>query len=392
MPTSKPYRILVTAPAQADVADSRAILENAGYQVKWQALCPLSPPHPAGHHLVIIDDGRCPDLLVETCGRIRGVASDRFVPLLFIAPNQTARLAALEGGADACLIRPFVAEELLAQVRTLLQLKQSYDRLSKKSDEFQRANQRLHRAYQNLDEELELARRIQQSMLPQTLPVLPPARFAVSYRPCGRVGGDFYDVFRLDENHIGFYIADVMGHGVPAALLTIFLKKAVQAKDINGQEYRLVSPDDALGRLNREMLDLSLAGTPFITMIYAVYNRKDSMLTFSRAGHPHPVYLPACGEPRLWPSHGTLLGVFDTRFSVQTHCLGSGDKVLFYTDGIDSHEGTENKAGIERLLALAANHRLLPIDEFVSRVSRDLHLQPGRTDDLTLLGMEIEKG
>src|SRR5437762_898331 len=102
-----------------------------------------------------------------------------------------------------------------------------------------------------------------------------PVRFAVSYRPCGQVGGDFYDVFRLDEHHVGFYVADAMGHGVPASLLTIFLKKAVQPKEVTGSRYRLVPPGEVLGRLNRELIDQQLAQMPFITMVYGLLNCSD---------------------------------------------------------------------------------------------------------------------
>src|SRR5207245_1833721 len=131
--------------------------------------------------------------------------------------------------------------------------------------------------------ELELARRIQQSMLPRTVPIVPPAQFAVHYRPCGRVGGDFYDIFRLDEDHIGFYVADVMGHGVPASLLTIFLKKAVQPKEIDGTTYRILPPDEVLQRLNHELISQAVAENPFITMVYALLNCRDGSLSFSRA-------------------------------------------------------------------------------------------------------------
>src|SRR5207237_2111537 len=119
-------------------------------------------------------------------------------------------------------------------------------------------NKRLQQAYQQIDQELELAQRLQTSFLPQTLPQVPHVRFAVTYRPCGHVGGDFYDVFRLDERHVGFYVADAMGHGVPASLLTIFVKKSVRAKEISGQSYRLVPPDEVLAKLNRDLIEQAL--------------------------------------------------------------------------------------------------------------------------------------
>src|SRR5262249_30623761 len=157
--------------------------------------------------------------------------------------------------------------------------------------EFHQVHQRLQKAYQEIDQELLLARRVQQSLLPQALPEVPPVRFAVHYRPCGRVGGDFYDVFRLDETHVGFYVADVMGHGVPATLLTMFLKKAVKPKEITGKTYRLVPPEEVLQQLNREMIDQALAESPFITMVYGLLDCQCGTLQFARAGHPYPLYV-----------------------------------------------------------------------------------------------------
>src|SRR5207237_6088392 len=142
--------------------------------------------------------------------------------------------------------------------QAFLRIKDVHDRLADKSAEVHRVNKRLQQAYQQIDQELELAQRIQLSFLPQTLPDVPQVRFAVRYLLCGRVGGDFYDVFRLDERHVGLYVADAMGHGVPASLLTIFVKKGVKTKEVSGQQYRLVPPDEVLFRLNRALIDKQL--------------------------------------------------------------------------------------------------------------------------------------
>src|SRR5262249_36643775 len=222
--------------------------------------------------------------------------------------------------------------------------------------------------------------------LPQSLPDMPPARFAVHYRPSGRIGGDFYDVFRLDEDHVGFYVADVMGHGLPASLLTIFLKKTIKTKEISGRDYRLVPPDEVLQHLNHEMIAQALAETPFITMVYVLFNRRDGRLSFSRAGHPYPLFVPRRGAPELWKVHGTLLGVFDTEFSVQSKQLRPGDKLLLYTDGLDVLSVEGKPSGADLLLDEAAKHRQLPIQEYVQQLSRDLFAQTGQPDDFTLLG------
>src|SRR5262249_54238704 len=159
-------------------------------------------------------------------------------------------------------------EEFLAQIHAFLRLHGSHVRLADQAAELPRIHIQLQQAYQQINQELELARRVQQSLLPRTLPEMPPACFAVHYRPCGRVGGDFSDVIRLDEDHVGFYVADVMGHGVAASLLTVFLKKAIRFKEISGRDYRLYSPHEVLQDLNRDLLDQAVADNPFITMVY----------------------------------------------------------------------------------------------------------------------------
>ena len=264
-----------------------------------------------------------------------------------------------------------------------------HDALTSKTAEVQRVNKRLQVANQQIDIELELARRIQESFLPRSLPDLPGIRFAVKYKPYARVGGDFYDVFRLDERHLGFYVADAMGHGVPASLLTIFVKKGVVAKEITGKDYRLVPPNEVLERLNRELIDQALSEKPFITMAYVLYNTHERTLQFARAGHPYPLYLPKEGPPQLWKIEGSLLGVFEIQYRLQSHVLEPGDKLILYTDGMDAAAFDSQPLGVASLLAAADRHRDLPIGELVDRLSLDLFGGSRQTDDLTILGMEL---
>src|ERR1700676_2540493 len=109
-----------------------------------------------------------------------------------------------------------------------------------------------------------------------------------------------------------------MGHGVPASLLTICLKKGVNAKEISGQQYRLVPPNEVLQRLNHDLIDQGLSDNPFVTMVYGLYNCQERTLTFARAGHPHPLPLRDEEAPHVWQVLGSLLGVFETEFPVQT--------------------------------------------------------------------------
>jgi sigma-B regulation protein RsbU (phosphoserine phosphatase) len=188
---------------------------------------------------------------------------------------------------------------------------------------------------------------------------------------------------------VGLYVADAVGHGVPASLLTIFVKKGVRGKDIFGREYSLVLPGEVLRRLNRDLVEQRLSDHPFITMVYVLLNFQTLTLTFARAGHPYPLHVPRAGEPQLWEGEGSLIGVFDTTFP-ERHCrLSTGDKVLLYSDGIDSAKFEDRPPGTESLLACARRLRDLPIQDFVAQLTHRLFGKEGRVDDLTLLGLEV---
>jgi phosphoserine phosphatase RsbU/P len=385
-----PSGILLCADAAAAVDDIRRPLERAGLPVTAHALS-AEPGELSAYRLLVLDGTANPAGALQLCRQLRARSGEAFLPILFVTadPAPAARLASLENGADAYLLRPFEPAEVLAQVHALLRIRDGHDRLREKTAEVNRINKRLQQAYQQIDQELELASRIQQSFLPQTLPELPQVRFAVHYQPCGRVGGDFYDVFRLDERHLGFYVADAMGHGVPAGLLTIFVKKGVRAKEIFGQQYRLVPPGEVLQRLNRDMIDQALSEMPFITMVYALFNFQSRTLQFARSGHPYPVYLPREGPARQLEVPGGLLGVFETSYEIRTEQLQPGDKLLIYTDGMDAAAYDGQPVGNASVLACATAHRALPVQELVPRLARELFTQTRQADDLTVLGLEV---
>src|SRR6202453_5516879 len=125
--------------------------------------------------------------------------------------------------------QPKIQDAALAQVESL---RAELDTLRKEMNFMSRRDETLNFYMPRLDEELRLAAKLQQDFLPKTLPQIGPVHFHTLFLPAGYVSGDFYDVMRLDEKHIGFYIADAVGHGVPAALLTMFIKHALATKQI----------------------------------------------------------------------------------------------------------------------------------------------------------------
>jgi sigma-B regulation protein RsbU (phosphoserine phosphatase) len=379
--------VLLAVGSRATDAALRGALEPHGYTIDERP--PHDLPETMAGYAALILNGRDGATDVLSVGRRLSLRPlDDRPPLLYLAPNDSsaARLAGFEHGADTVLARSAAPAELLAQVSVLERWHKARGQWLARAAEARQINQQLQQAYQQIEMDLKLARRLQASFLPRTLPEVGPVRFAVHYRPCGQVGGDFYDVFRLDENHVGFYVADAMGHGVPASLLTIFLKKAVQPKEVTGSRYRLVPPEEVLARLNRELMEQQLAQMPFITMVYGLLDCRDGRLRLARAAHPYPVYVPRTGDAQQWQSPGTLLGVFEAEFPAQHRQLHPGDKLLLFTDGI-SQAGPDEQA--QQLLQAAVAHRALAIEPLVERVSQELLTQERQPDDFTLLGVEI---
>jgi sigma-B regulation protein RsbU (phosphoserine phosphatase) len=383
--------ILVCAGRASAAEELRRLLAADGYESTPHLLGAAEPPNAGRYRAVVVDGSHCGAAALELCRRLRGPADEGFVPLVFIAEggDPETRQAGLEAGADACLQRPLAPRELRAQVRALLRLKDAHDGLAGRAALVHRAHARLRQLHHQLDHELRLARRIQASLLPQALPQVPGVRFALHHAPRGRVGGDFYDAFRLDEDHVGLYVADATGHGVPAGLLTLLARKALRAKEVFGRQYRLLPPDEVLRRLNRELIEQELPDDPFITMAYGLLNHREGTLSLARAGSPYPLCVPAHGPVELWRQEGLLLGVADAHFPARTCPLRSGDKVLLYSDGIDGARLEGQAPGVPSLAACAERHRRLPVEEFVARLACELFAGAAAPDDLTLLGLEM---
>jgi len=241
-----------------------------------------------------------------------------------------------------------------------------------------------------LDEELRLAARVQQEFLPDSLPSLGDVSLNVMFRPASYVSGDIYDAQRLDENTLGFWIADVVGHGVPAALLTMFVRRALPMKETGEFGYRLVPPNEALARLNHEMVRRSTSGqTRFATAVYMTLNVQTLELKTALAGHPHPMILRQTGKVEHIAPEGPLLGVFeDEPFEMQTTQLEPGDRLLLFSDGFETAFGENDKHDTTRYLTEFAKLRKGTPEQAIQLLEKIVDAQPGslhQLDDLTVL-------
>ena len=245
----------------------------------------------------------------------------------------------------------------------------------------------------NMAEQLRIAGLVQRDFLPRQLPNSDQLHWATIFLPAEWVSGDIYDIVRIDEQHIGFYVADVVGHGMPAALLTIFLKQALVMRETMENNYRIFSPGEVMANLNLRLTAQKLSGQQFATCCYCLLNIKTLQLTYARAGHPYPVLIRPDQAPKQLEIGGSLMGIFEqTEHSQQTIQLQPGDKLLLYSDGTEPFIG-----GFDELTGFNFNKefceiRDLPIVEMMNKFSELIKIRetkPAELDDITVIGLEI---
>jgi len=245
----------------------------------------------------------------------------------------------------------------------------------------------------SLTEQLRLAGLVQQDFLPGKLPNTDQLQWSTVFLPAEWVSGDIYDVVRVDEQHIGFYIADVVGHGLPAALLTIFLKQALVMRETIGNEYRLFSPAEAITSLNMRMAAQKLSGYQFATCCYCLLNIETLRLTFARAGHPYPILIRPGEQPKQLEVRGSLLGIFEqAEYMDNTVQLQPGDKLLLYSDGIEPFVGKFADNGGFVFTEEFCRIKDLPICEITAACKdymQNQRFEPSEIDDVTVVGLEI---
>jgi phosphoserine phosphatase RsbU/P len=249
-----------------------------------------------------------------------------------------------------------------------------------------------------LHEEMQLAGRIQREFLPDSMPDVDGVGFDVLFRPCGYVSGDIYDVKRVDEHRVGFVLADAVGHGVPAALMTMIMTRALPSMEQGLADGSLIEPSVALHRLNEVMIRGGGDNGRFATGVYGVIDTRTHEVTLAGAGHPPPLVIGPDGV-RAIETEGPLLGIFkDAEFPQVTFSLEPGELLMLYSDGFEtafpSSANTEHNRKlptdlyIEYFGSLAQVMATGDVREARERLEAEIEGQAGslhQVDDLTAL-------
>ncbi len=243
--------------------------------------------------------------------------------------------------------------------------------------------------------ELEIAKNVQNNLLPRTTPSVPQMEFGGICIPALEVGGDYYDFVNMRDGLVGTAIADVSGKGLPAAIYMTLTKGALQA---SAEDHS--SPRKVLSKINQIVYNSISRGT-FISMIYAVIDTRSRKVKFARAGHnPLALFSSNSTSARLFTPNGLALGLddgdkFDSTLEEMEITLLPGDALVFYTDGFTEAMDTEaNEFGEERLIQLIESARHLPVREMLAKIDAGVRKFAGNApqhDDMTMVVIKVRQ-
>jgi phosphoserine phosphatase RsbU/P len=315
----------------------------------------------------------------EVCGILKSTPETKDIPVIFLTGKTEAddETKGFQVGAVDYIHKPFSPAVVRARVITHVGLRE--------------AREQLARQLLFINNELEMAREIQLSILPQEIPKVDGMEITARYLPMSSVAGDFYDFIRVDEKRVGILVADVSGHGLPAALIASMLQVALVAQFIHAS-----NPDQVLAGLNQ-----ALCGKfkhHFVTAVYVFVDLEKKSMSYAGAGHP-PLLLWShlTQSASELVENGLPLGLFpDATYSIGHNQIEAGDKVVLYTDGIVETESPSQQGfGVDLFKGLLQSKHDLRADLFADSLLDELSnwserpRGQGQQDDITFLTLDF---
>ena len=323
----------------------------------------------------------------QVLSRVRAVHPLADLPIIMITAKDRSEdiVHALELGANDYVTKPLDFPVVVARLQTQITLK--------------RAKRDLEVAHARMKKDLDAAAKLQQALIPQSLPAIDGARFAWRFRPCTELAGDIFDIVRIDDGTVGVYLVDVCGHGVPAALLSVTLSRVLshmadrysplQAAESGGPR----PPADVAAWLNRRF-PMDVATSQYFTFFYVTCDVASRRFRYVTAGHPAPIHAPVQGNPVCLPAGGFAIGWFpDCAVEETAISLAPGDRLFFYSDGlVEAKNDHQELFDAPRLLDAITRTRTAPIDSSLQTILDDVLRWCGDEppdDDISLVGIEF---
>lgn len=351
---------------------------------------PRTPPPVA----VIVDPALAGALNETELTDLLAAADQRGQPVLIL----TRRPARFHLPAPCCVaLSPDDSTETVrGALRGLAASSGALARMQSERQRIQHVGESVRDYFAAMDCELRLASRLQQEFLPRSGQRFGAAVFHTLFRPANWVSGDVFDIVRLDEEHVAFYLADAMGHGVAAGLLTMYVRQSIRPKRILVSGYEIIPPGEVLGMLNDRFCDQKLPEPHFITAIYALFNMETLQLDYAVAGHPPALRIRSGGDISELPGEGSLIGLgYGQTFVAQSVQLHRGDRLIVYSDGVEPAIITERRPAPQPpcWTTNASELLRLPAEQLIPRLFDAVDRTPGslrHADDVSAIVLDID--
>lgn len=393
-------KILVADDNNGSMNQLRDILEQASHTVLGAATCEEALALAAAEHpdLVIVNTAMQGKEGFNLCVALAHNRETAHIPVIDLSgwSLSIGNANGPELGASDHITRPLNEHEILAKVNNCLNIQRMSELLFRTRRQLQ---EKLH----EIEESLSSAAAIQQSLLPSEPLKGTSFNFAWRFIPCEQVGGDLFNVFRLDETRIGAYVLDVCGHGVPAAMVATSVAQALDP--FRGQilkriippppHYELVSPAGVLARLNRDY-PIERFGK-YITICYLLLDTQSGKVCYSNSALPLPYLIRADGRIETLGEGGTIIGLGEnSTYDEGEITMEPGDRLFLYTDGIVEYQNTGGEfygeeRFIHKLQADSGETLQMTCANAIQSLMGFGNGHPTK-DDLTLLGIEFNLG
>jgi sigma-B regulation protein RsbU (phosphoserine phosphatase) len=341
---------------------------------------------------IVITDWMMPKLDgLELVKMIRAADCADYVYIIMLTAKAEKHdiVAGMGAGADDFLVKPFHRDELQVRLRAGIRIT--------------KLNRRLNETNRRLERGLEAAAQIQQSFLPTVRPQFKGYEFAWGHSPCGKLGGDMFNVVALGDGKVGIYVLDVTGEDVPAALLATTLSRILApasdptsilvARNDDGSVARVREPAEVAQELNRRFG--MREGKQYFTLAYGVLHLEQRRFEFTSAAHPPLLHLQPGRAPAMLYLEGFPVGMAPETepFQQRSVVLQPGDRILIYSDGIpDAMRGDGEVFGAARLLDAAQRFSSEPLDGAIRRLMgevRDWCGDGAANEDVSILGFKV---
>jgi sigma-B regulation protein RsbU (phosphoserine phosphatase) len=276
---------------------------------------------------------------------------------------------------------------IVEHIRDTTEVELLKENLEKQNRVLSETTKILKLAQKEIDEELQMARLVQQSTLPEKIPDFSGLNMAVTYHPIEAVGGDVYDFIPFGNDKLGIFIGDASGHGMPAALVGTISKMSLY----NHTKTEMPT-NDLILHVNNDLIGNVRTGH-YLTCFWGIFDKQDNTLTYSRAGHPMPIVIRKNGDIVQLEAVGMFAGILDKpAFEQRKFHFNKGDRCYFFTDGIFEVVDPANEQftvlGFKKFVSILSSINQLPFDQLIPEIRNRLS---GFTydDDYTLIAFEI---